>query len=198
MLIECKYCEAVVDARVISSYDSTEEDLDIPIKFSFLCCPKCSSPFLIVREQFVDESWGEPSVLFPPKDKQINPNLPVSIKNSYGEALSAFKAKAYTASTLMCRKTLEGICRAHDIQAKNLASALKEMKNKGIIENRLFEWAEALRITGNKAAHDVETVISIQDAKDIIQFTDALLEYVFTFKDKFNEFTKRRKKSESV
>jgi hypothetical protein len=32
----------------------------------------------------------------------------------------------------------------------------------------------------------------MQDAKDIIEFTNALLEYVFTFNDKFNEFNKRR------
>ena len=68
------------------------------------------------------------------------------------------------------------------------------MKTKGIIENRLFEWAEALRISGNEAAHDVQVTISPQDAKDIVDFTDALLEYVFTFRDKFNEFLERRKK----
>lgn len=94
----------------------------------------------------------------------------------------------------MCRKTLEGICCVHEIKAKNLSLGLKEMKNKGIIESHLFEWAEALRISDNEAAHDVQVTISAQDAKDIVAFTDALLEYVFTFRDKFNEFIERRKK----
>ena len=94
----------------------------------------------------------------------------------------------------MCRKTLEGICSAHGITVKYLGTSLKEMKDKGIIENRLFEWAEALRISGNEAAHDVNIKISSQDAKDIVEFTDALLEYVFTFRDKFDEFKKRRSK----
>ena len=62
------------------------------------------------------------------------------------------------------------------------------MKEKGIIENRLFEWADALRISGNEAAHGVNSNISSQDAKDILEFTHALLEYVFTFQEKFEEF----------
>jgi hypothetical protein len=92
----------------------------------------------------------------------------------------------------MCRKTLEGICEAHKITSRNLATSLKEMKDQGIIENRLFEWADALRISGNEAAHSVTVSISAQDARDILEFTNALLEYVFTFQDKFEEFKKRR------
>jgi hypothetical protein len=69
---------------------------------------------------------------------------------------------------------------------------LKELKDQGVIENRLYEWADALRISGNEAAHDVNVTISPDDAKDIIEFTNALLEYVFTFRDKFEAFKKRR------
>jgi hypothetical protein len=196
MLVECRCCEAVVDGKLLSSYDIFDADLSIPTKYSFLRCPKCSYPLLVYQEDY-GRGWEESERLYPPKEKQVNPELPQPIKNAYQEALSAFKAKAYTASAIMCRKTLEGICSVHGIQAKSLASAIKEMKSKGIIESRLFEWAEALRISGNEAAHDVETTISAQDANDIVEFTDALLEYVFTFKDKFNEFIARRKKTDS-
>ena len=92
----------------------------------------------------------------------------------------------------MCRKTLEGICVEHGTKGGNLVSALKELKDKGIIEIRLFEWADALRISGNEAAHDVNVTISAEDARDILEFTNALLEYVFTFRDKFEEFKNRR------
>jgi hypothetical protein len=63
---------------------------------------------------------------------------------------------------------------------------------KGHIEGRLLEWAEALRNFGNEAAHDVGVTISAQDAKDIMTFTEALIEYVFTYRDQFERFKKRR------
>ncbi len=196
MLLECRQCEAVVDAKLLHSYTCWDEDVGVPTKYSFLQCPQCSSPFIACQEDY-GNGWDEPAIrLYPPQDKQVNPSLPVPIKNAYQEALSCLKIKSYTAATIMCRKTLEGICSVHGIKARNLSAGLKEMKSKGIIESRLFEWAETLRISGNEAAHDVQITISAQDARDIVAFTDALLEYVFTFRDKFNEFMERRKKSE--
>lgn len=193
MLIECKECEAVVNAEVIRSYTkSYYPENPIVKKFSFLKCTKCNEPIIVSQESYFDEAFEDPYRIYPPQDRQVNPSFPEPIKNAYQEALSCFKSKAFTASAIMCRKTLEGICRVHDVNTGKLVSDLKKMKDKGIIETLLFEWAEALRISGNEAAHDVDVTISRQDAKDIIEFTDALLEYVFTYRDKFNEFEKRR------
>jgi hypothetical protein len=96
---------------------------------------------------------------------------------------------------MMCRKTLEGICSAHGVKSSGtLAAQLKKLKDNGVIESRLLEWADALRTMGNEAAHGVESVISPEDARDTIEFTEVLLEYIFTYRDKFEEFKKRRAK----
>lgn len=87
----------------------------------------------------------------------------------------------------MCRKTLEGICAEHGVKGNDLVKSLKDLKDKGIIENRLYEWADALPISGNEAAYDVNATISSEDAQDVLEFTNALLEYIFTFRDKFEE-----------
>jgi len=194
MLIECKQCEAVVNPEILNSYVAYDEEVGMPYRFSFLKCPQCSSPLLACEENYGGDEWDSPTRIYPPLDKQVNSSLPVPIRNAYQEAIICLKNKAFTASAIMCRKTLEGICAAHEIKAKNLSLGLKEMKDKGIIENRLYQWADMLRIAGNEAAHGVETIVTSQDAKDIIAFTDALLEYVFTFNDKFNEFMLRRNK----
>jgi len=94
----------------------------------------------------------------------------------------------------MCRKTLEGICVEHKIKERNLANSLKKMKDQGIIESRLFEWADTLRISGNEAAHDLDVTVASDDARDIMEFTNALLEYVFSFKDKYEQYKKRQEK----
>lgn len=66
------------------------------------------------------------------------------------------------------------------------------MKEDEIIESDIFKCTDTLRDSGNEAAHDVNLSIKSQDAKDIIEFTDALLEYVFKFRDKFDKFIERR------
>jgi hypothetical protein len=97
----------------------------------------------------------------------------------------------------MCRKTVEGLCVAHGITSPNLATSLKMLRDQGIIESRLFEWADALRLSGNEAAHGVALAVPAEDAKDILEFTNALLEYVFTFRDRFAAFQERRKRRQA-
>lgn len=192
MIVDCKTCEARIDAEVLNSFDYYDPEQGPPGRYSFLRCRSCDSPFLVLQENYGE--WDEPYSLYPPQDTRVNPGLPLPIRNSYGEALTCLKAKAFTASAVMCRKTLEGVCVEHGVSSRNLYESLKVMKEQGIIETRLFEWADTLRITGNEAAHDVNVTISKEDAHDIVEFTNALLEYVFTFRDRFEQFKKRRAK----
>src|ERR1700694_3929049 len=100
-------------------------------------------------------------------DRELGLSVPKSIQEAFTEAHTCFRAKAYTAAAIMCRKTLEGICSAHGVKSSGtLAAQLEKLKENGTIESRLFEWAEELRTMGNEAAHGVESIISPEDARD--------------------------------
>lgn len=62
------------------------------------------------------------------------------------------------------------------------------MKDGGLIDERLFEWSDALRHAGNEASHDVNVTVSQADATDIIEFTNAILDYLFSYRDRFEKF----------
>jgi hypothetical protein len=53
------------------------------------------------------------------------------------------------------------------------------MKESALIDDRLFEWFDLLRVAGNEAAHGVGLSIAQPDAKDILEFTNAILDYMF-------------------
>ena len=97
----------------------------------------------------------------------------------------------------MCRKTLEGLCDSQEVKSKNLATGLKILKEKGIIDQRLFDWADALRITGNEAAHGVDFSLDREDAQDVLDFVEAILDYVFVYRKRFDDFVERRKAREA-
>ncbi len=194
ILIDCTTCQALVDAKVMGGYDAYDEEAGY-YKFLFLKCPKCDNPMLAEQELYGGDEWSEPSRLYPPHVR-ANPTLPAPIRGMFDEVLACLRAKAYTATVLMCRKVLEGVCRAHGATG-GLSSALQELKEKGVIESRLYEWADELRLSGNAAAHDVAVSTPAEDAKDIVDFTNAILEYTFTFRDKFEAFKRRRQETES-
>jgi hypothetical protein len=191
MILECKHCSAVVDAKLISTYDDEDEE-EPPAKWYFCSCPRCTLPMLAVSDFFGE---GPPSRVYPPTERrQLGGAVPKNIEQAFTEAVVCFNAKAFTASAIMCRKTLEGLCDAHGAKTGNLAKRLGKLRDDGIIESRLFEWAEELRVFGNEAAHGVDSRILRQDCEDILEFTEALAQYVFTYRDKFQQFKQRRAK----
>jgi hypothetical protein len=140
------------------------------------------------------DKWDTPQPIFPTADLHVNPNAPPDIRAAFDEACRCYRANSFTASAIMCRKTLEGICAAHGVKDNNLAASLKTMYQQKLIDERLFEWSDLMRVAGNEAAHGVGLSIQQRDAKDILEFTNAIMDYLFSFRDRFEEFKKRRKK----
>lgn len=197
VLIECKDCEAIVQTKDLGQSRFYDPEDGPPEVYTFVQCSQCGRPMLVLQCEYGRDNLDEPYRVYPPQDNRLGLRFPPSIRNAFEEVLGCMKGKAYTAAAIMCRKTLEGVCAEHGCSGKTLDNDLKQMKDKGLIESRLFEWADALRIAGNEAAHEVGTVVNKQDATDLLEFTRALLEYVFTFRDRFEEFKKRRMKAPS-
>lgn len=191
MVLECDQCSAIVDAQVLKEHWFHHPSGDTYV-YSFAVCPRCEGPFIAIQEQDFDNSRSAPRRLYPVSELASSSTLPAAIRPSFEEATRCYRAKAFTATAVMCRKTLEAICHAHGVEERGLAGSLRVLKEREVIDSRLYEWADALRLFGNDAAHDINVTIEGPDAKDILDFTRALVEYVFTFRERFEEFKKRR------
>lgn len=198
MLIECDICNALVESQLISSYiQEMEYDWVDNMKFSFCKCSQCNSPILIKQEYDLSNpleeiNWGLPKKIYPNNLFHINPVIPEKLQISLTESVKCFKSGAYTATAMMARKTLENFCTLKNIKEKNLALSIKKLKENGTINDQLFDWADELRLAGNKAAHDINHNIEERDAKDILDFTIAILDFTYSFKDKFDKFKRRK------
>lgn len=192
MLLECQYCSALVDAIVKASYDDDDGESP-PVRSTFAMCPQCHAPLLALQENF-GNGWDTPRRVYPDDEFRLGVQVPELLRNSFGEAQKSFKVRAYTASAIMCRKTLEGLCVDKGFKSGTLATRLKDLRDAQVIESRLYEWADQLRLSGNDAAHDLAITIAHEDARDIMEFTQALLEYVYTFEARFVAFRVRRAK----
>jgi Domain of unknown function (DUF4145) len=209
MILYCFNCNARVHPTEKGNYivDITDEEPDridrygeeirTYKKYTFLQCSNCSKPIIayFVYDNDTDDypdHDSEPLILYPTSNKIINSEVSNSIKNAFEEALLCFEIRAFTACVIMCRKTVEGICKENNIEKGNLKNKLEIMKNEGIIDQNLFDWADTLRLSGNDAAHDLDITFSWEDAQDIIDFTYAIVEYIFTYRKKFQQFKERK------
>jgi hypothetical protein len=66
------------------------------------------------------------------------------------------------------------------------------MRTIGLIEGRLLEWAQELRVLGNEGAHFTGERVARQDAQDALALAEAILDYLYVFSAQFFEFKNRR------
>jgi Domain of unknown function (DUF4145) len=163
--------------------------------YVFAECEICRQTLAIRRR--IDESTpghrkGVFEILWPVLERNLSDSVPESLRQEHYEARACFNAKSYTATVVMVRRTLEGVCADHGITRKPLYAALDEMKSNGLIEGRLLEWAQGLRVLGNDAAHFTGRPVSSQDAKDALSLAEALMDYMYVFTAQFEQFRARR------
>ncbi len=201
MLIECPYCQSKVDAKVVGErhYYNPPDD-PIPSKVSVAGCPSCGNTLVGLQEENGDpeceDRWSEAIRLWPQPKRTIAWTVPDIVKTSLEEADRCYYAGAYSACVVMCGRALEGICLHHNTKSSTLSDGLKELKEKEIIDKRLFTWGDEFRKVRNLGAHASTEKVSKQDARDVLDFTHAITDYVFVLSGKFDQFMERRQKKD--
>ena len=199
MLIECPYCESKVDGLERGEVFEDNPEYSYPFKKVLVECSVCKLALLGSTEQYQvglnEYRWGALHRVWPPQDSDIDDKIPQITRIPLTEARLCFKAKAFSACAVMCGKAIEGLCKHHKTTSNNFAAALKELKERKVIDSRLFQWSEELRKHRNIGAHASNEKISKENAQDLLDFSTAICEYVFILSEKFNRFIERNKKA---
>ncbi|MEU0452139.1 DUF4145 domain-containing protein [Streptomyces sp. NPDC006129] len=192
----CPHCEKPTLATVISEARGGGEH-EPPYLLELARCGNCFDPFLMMEEDY-GEGWdGDPLAVWPRQQRPLSLNVPAAMRREHDEARQCFSAKAYTATAVMVRRTLEGVCLDQGMSGaggrqKPLFKMLEQMRDEGKIDGQLFEWAQELRVLGNQGAHFTGTSVSREDAADGLALAEALLDYLYVFSAQFQAFKARR------
>jgi len=206
----CPICNILVEAKVIADGNGgfrndavnplDEIDTEYHGDHYYVCqCGRCNQAFLIrqgiygVPGEF--ETITDETVLYPPDSKLPIDGLSTAISTAYEQAAKSFVASLYEPCVLMCRKCLEATCKDLGAAGRDLKERLHALHDAGHIDERLSEWAHGIRLLGNEAAHDTDMVVSKNDARDVLDFTQAILIYVYSLTARFDQFKNRRAKS---
>lgn len=192
---ECPRCKKSSFLEIWARYDDIPDpDQDFSeTSYTLLGCMLCRQSQLWL--------WTEPAEFDDSDERQrlwpqvptLAQDIPTPIAREVIEARACFDAKLYTAAAVMVRRSLEGMCIEQGTKKGALFQALQELRDDGKIEGRLFDWAQALRVLGNQGAHFSEDSVSREDAADALSLAEALLNYVYVFTVKYEEFQNRRR-----
>lgn len=147
-----------------------------------VCQDCCGASILIAHEH------GGVTVYPPhPSGRQIE-HLPTDVLRMWEEANLTYSVGAYTSSVLMCRKIVFATavkCGLPEKNGKNRAPNFTEcvdyLVDKGIITAHIKDnWADSIRIWGNAATHDIESVRA-STAEKAVKFTEQVLLMSFEY-----------------
>jgi hypothetical protein len=218
-IIDCPWCKAKVAAVQKCRAEKSGYDHDSGEPFAFLLaigeCPTCFS--LIVGESYQfgfqghnsdEDQWRDYVRVYPKPVKTFSSNrIPRVALDSLLEADRCLQAAANIASCVMLGRAFEAICR-DQLEASTpvanskggkpttkkqimLAEGIRRLKEKGLIDERLYDWSQQLHAFRNLAAHPEDISISRADASDLQTFVHAIVEYIYDLTDLYNDFKER-------
>ena len=145
-------------------------------------CPRveCHQLSIVVREFDIDRtrrgSGHETVGQLPWGSAEPEPDLPPEIEKDRLEAWACLHGGSFRAAVIMARAAVQRGVRALDADGGNLAAEIDSLVGQGKITTELKEWAHAVRLDGNDAAHpDTLGEVTRNDAEESLEFMDAFL-----------------------
>jgi hypothetical protein len=207
-IIDCPFCKAKVAAfeRGSGTYTYWDEEIGEPIgtKLIIGSCPNCRE--LLVGRAYQTEFEGFQGAerdewskridrVYPtPQNTFRSHRIPESALESLSEADRSLQAGANIAACAMFGRALEALCR--DVLGTRimLGQGVSMLKDKGFIDERIYDWSQQLRAFRNLAAHPDAITVSMEDAEDLQSFVYAIFEYIYDLTDRYEEFKARMAK----
>lgn len=118
----------------------------------------------------------------------IGLGIPENIDQAYRSALKVRKDGPICCLAL--RRTLEMVCKNKGETKGDLFDKLKNLSKNGLIPPILDDMAHILRTIGNEAAHGDDTEFPPRIIALLIDFTKAILEYLYVLPEMLNEIQK--------
>ncbi|KVL14718.1 DUF4145 domain-containing protein [Burkholderia cenocepacia] len=192
IIIDCPRCEVRVKSEAAAWVGDADDCAYVLVE-----CPSCQQALFgttsIFRDQLGNWAWDTAERLWPaPSMAVLGPSVPEAARRDVSAAQKCFGHGIYPAAAVMCGRALERLIHAKTGKSQMLARGLAELKSQGVIDQRLHEWADALRVERNIGAHASDVETTKEDAQDIIDFTVAIFDYVYTLAEKYEKYRRRK------
>lgn len=214
-VLTCFHCGNKTSMKKVSTHDITENEeiwdysyeLYRPVacisfgkKWSLYLCPVCSEITMEKESWFSEETLpnGKPIVheeIIYPTTGATEHYIPKEVKDSFD---AAFKVRHLDGAIciLALRRSLEKMCKQKGAEGKDLFKKLQNLQDKKILPEIMNDVSYILRKEGNSAAHADDVEFDHDTVNLMIEFTQTILDYVYTLPEKIKKAQQRIKRHE--
>ncbi len=191
IVIDCPHCEVRVKTEATTWVGNGEDEA-----FFLVQCSSCHGALfgrtVVVQDEFNQWGWDTAERLWPtPSLAEVSLEIPEAARRDIKDAQKCLSHGIYSAAAVLCGRALERLIK-EKAGVNTIAKGLAELKANKVIDERLFSWAEALRRERNIGAHASDEDITKENVQDIIDFTIAIFDYVYTLSEKYEKYIARK------
>jgi len=194
--ITCAFCGESGNFGVEHQASKAKSNGRKVLYFTTLKCGNCAGYELVLWSA---ASGGDSNhdfrVLPRPRKVEKAPEVwPGDVGRFWVQAHRTLQDETWDAAAVMARSALQLALREQGASGSNLKQEIDDLAGKGLIPPVMKDWAHELRELGNESAHPKpgQLPTAARDAKDIVQFMDYLLEYIYSMPHRILEYRSRR------
>ena len=198
--ITCAFCGEKGNFAPAFHGEKKNPNSDKRLNFDVYKCANCSGFVHVLwsaREHSFSRSLHDFQVLpWPLKSKpEPSENWPEGVKRFWIQAHDSLKNENWDAANVMARSAVQFIVRDKKAAGANLKSQISDLASKGILVPLMKDWADEVRLLANESAHPEAPVpagVDSQDVRDIVNFLDFLLLYLYDLPKQIDVYRQRK------
>jgi hypothetical protein len=180
-LDRCPHC--LIDKpnlrNIFSDFQTTSDDGKIQRNWRAYVCARCGgviTAYCTPHERIVRKIFPTPET--------VDAVLPEKVRNYLQQAIESTFAPA--GSVMLCASAVDAMLKEKGFIEGNLFSRINKAVSDGLLTKEMATWAHQVRLEANDQRHaDIEKELpTIEEAKQSIEFTRTLAEFLFVLPQK--------------
>jgi len=197
--IECPFCSERGKFKSEFHAEKKKPNSKKTLNFDTLKCASCAGYVQVLwsanefigsqpLHQFRVQPW-------PLKTPDPPEYWPSEIGRCWQQAHRSLQHESWDAAAVMARSALQAALRNHGAKGRDLKTEIAHLAGQGILPPLMREWSDEVRELGNDATHpDANTQgTDPSDARDVVEFLDYLLQYLYNLPKAITDFRARRR-----
>src|SRR6516162_257460 len=201
--LTCPFCEEEGNFGLAYHAEKKKASSTKKLNFDLYQCRNCMAyvhVFWSAAEHSIGHSIYDFMVLPWPigKAKPLD-NWPDDVQRFWSQAHESLGIKNWDAAAVMARSAVQATMRDKGAVGKDLYGEIEDLAAKGSLPPLMKEWSHEVRVLGNESAHPKPGTPppTQEDARDIVQFLDSLLLYLYEYPKRISDYRARRKSKEA-
>ena len=176
-LSRCPHCGIDSPSLLMASHANTHDYMGKnKRRWKFYSCSRCGG----IVSACAENHGGKIDQIFPSVEK-LDDSIPERAKEYLEQARNSLNAPA--GAIMLAASSIDSMLKEINLKTGSLYNRIDKAKDDGLITESMAEWAHEIRLEANDQRHADENadLPKENDARHVLQFAEALAQFLFVF-----------------